>query len=89
LFEIVVDEKEVKDIVKEQISKKLDGMDLDLVFWDRKELMRRSCLSWNSIQKYFFSDPRFPKHKIGYKWYFPAEETKIFLLMWLGEQPKS
>lgn len=43
-------------------------------------------MSWNTIQENFFYDPRFPKHKIGSKWYYPAKEAEEFLLVWFEEQ---
>lgn len=65
----------------QKIDEKLKEIDSELVFWDTKELMRRTCMCWNTIQKEFFFDKHFPKRKIGSKWYFPASETKQFLLL--------
>ncbi|SDO80631.1 group-specific protein [Halobacillus aidingensis] len=86
MIQVQVDEAEIRQIYLEKIQEKLDEIDNELVFWDRKELMRRTCLSWNTILKEFFYDSRFPKHKIGSKWMFPAEQTKVFLIEWLKEQ---
>ncbi|MDP4085793.1 MAG: group-specific protein [Bacillota bacterium] len=83
-----VDEEGFKDLLLEKVEERLKQVDFDLVFWDRKELIRRTCLSWNTIQEYFFHDPRFPKFKVGSKWIFPATETREFLLTWLREQNK-
>lgn len=88
MINIHIDEQEVKKLVLEKIEEMLKDVDKDLVFWDRKELTRRTCLSWNTIQQYFFYDPRFPKYKVGSKWIFPAQETKEFLLTWLKEQSR-
>lgn len=87
MLNIQIDENEVKQLYLEKVEEKLKEVDSELVFWDRKELIRRTCISWNTIQEKFFYDPRFPKHKIGNKWYFPADETKKFLLQWISEQP--
>jgi hypothetical protein len=86
LLNIQIDEQEVKQLAIEKIEELLKDVEKDLVFWDRKELLRRTCLSWNTIQEHFFFDPRFQKHKVGAKWLFPAEATKKFLLQWLSEQ---
>ncbi|SCM00677.1 Group-specific protein [Bacillus cytotoxicus] len=43
-------------------------------------------MSWNTIQDQFFFDPRFPKFKVGQKWYFPAKQTQKFLLEWAEEK---
>ncbi|WP_397386181.1 group-specific protein [Paenibacillus sp. VCA1] len=59
---------------------------LDYVFWDTKELKRRTCMCWNTIQETFFYDPEFPKRKIGGKWYYPAREARQYLELWLMNQ---
>jgi phage pi2 protein 07 len=84
-----VDENEVRRMYSEKIAEAIKEADYELVFWDSAELKRRTCLSWNTIQDSFFFDPRFPKRKIGNKWYFPVRETRKFLETWLQEQPKS
>lgn len=86
MLNIQIDEQEVRQMLLEKLEEKLKEVDSELVFWDSKELMRRTCMSWNTIQKEFFFDPRFPKFKVGGKWYFPAEEAKKFLLEWLRER---
>lgn len=86
MLTIKVDEREVKQVLREEVQARIKAADMDLVFWDRDELERRTCMSWNSMQEKFFFDPRFPKHKVGGKWYFPADKTKAFLLDWLEEQ---
>lgn len=88
LLTVQIDEQEVRQLLLEKIEQKVKEIDAEMVFWDSKELMRRTCLSWNTIQEKFFHDPRFPKFKVGGKWLFPAEETKRFLLQWLHEQPR-
>jgi hypothetical protein len=85
---VQVDDQQVKQLYLEKIEEKMKELDAELVFWDRKELLKRTCMSWNFIMEKFFMDPRFPKHKVGAKWYFPAQETKAFLIKWLSEQPK-
>ena len=86
LISINLDEDEVKKICHEKIAELVKEVDNELIFWDSKQLMRRTCLSWNSIQALFFFDLRFPKHKVGGKWLFPAKETREFLEQWLREQ---
>lgn len=86
IIQIQVDEEIIKEMLQAAIDKKLNELDKELVFWDSKELRRRTCLSWNTIQEHFFHDPEFPKAKIGGKWLFPAKETEEFLIAWLGER---
>ena len=86
MLEVKVDEQVIQQLVKEEIQQKLKEVDSELVFWDRNELLRRTCMSWNFIQEQFFFHPDFPKYKVGTKWVFPAEKTKRFLLEWLETQ---
>lgn len=86
MLDITIDQEVVRFLLLEKIEEEIKKVNTELVFWDRKELMRRTCLSWNTILSTFFYDPRFPRHKVGSKWVFPAEETKSFLLLWLSEQ---
>jgi len=86
MLQVQIDEFAVHEEVRRQVAEKLKEADTELVFWDAKELMRRTCMSWNFIQQQFFFDPRFPKVKIGAKWYFPAREAREFLEQWLKER---
>lgn len=87
MINVQVDENEIEQIFLEELKKRLDHIELSRTLWDTNELKRHTCMSWNTIQERFFFDPRFPKYKIGGKWYFPAKETEEFLLMWIKEQP--
>lgn len=87
MLNVQIDEQEVRQLYLQKLDEKMKEIDSELVFWDRKELLKRTCLSWNTIQEYFFFDSRFPKHKVGNKWLFPADGAKKFLLQWLSEQP--
>lgn len=86
MIEVKIDEDEVKKLYMDELKKHIEKFDTDLVFWDTKELEKRTCMCMNTIQKEFFYDPRFPKRKVGNKWYYPAEKTKEFLLKWITEK---
>ncbi|GGJ61751.1 group-specific protein [Virgibacillus salexigens] len=86
MLQVQVDEEEVRRLYQKAIKKKVEEVSHDLVFWDTKELKRRTCLSWNTIQDTFFFDERFPKMKVGSKWLFPARETEKFLNEWMDER---
>jgi len=85
-MKVEVDSVEVKRICRERIEELVKEVDAEYVFWDSKELMKRSCMSWNTILQMFFHDPRLIKRKVGGKWYFPVKETREFLRQWLLEQ---
>lgn len=86
MIDVKINEVEVKQLCREKISELIKEVDAEYVFWDAKELRRRTCMSWNFIQEQFFFDQRFPKRKVGNKWYFPARQTREFLERWLDEQ---
>jgi hypothetical protein len=83
---VQVDQAEVRKLCLQKIEEALKEIDAEYVFWDSPELKRRTCMSWSAIQDTFFHDPRFIKRKIGQKWYYPARETRTFLVQWLSEQ---
>jgi hypothetical protein len=83
LINVQVDEKKIMEIVKTKISELVGQADTEFVYWDAKELMKRTCMSWNTIQDTFFFEKNFPKRKVGGKWYFPVRQTREFLEEWL------
>ncbi len=86
IMKVEVDSVEVKRICRERVEELVKEVDAEYIFWDSKELMKRTCMSWNFIQDQFFFDPRFIKRKVGTKWFFPVKETREFLREWLLEQ---
>lgn len=88
MLQVQVNEMEARQLYLEAINKKVESLDLELVYWDSNELKRRTCMSWNTIQEYFFHDKDFPKAKVGGKWYYPAKEVELFLRKWLLERVK-
>lgn len=74
---VLVKKSEYEELLEEKKSSR--------VFWDTKELKRQTCMSWNTILDNFFYDERFPKGKIGGKWFYLAEEAEIFLREWFME----
>lgn len=83
MIQIQVDQELIIQMYQDAIDTKIEELDNAVVFWDSKELKRRTNLSWNTIQDNFFHDKDFPKMKIGGKWLYPAKEAEEFLLSWL------
>lgn len=73
---------------REELQKHLSVMESKLTLWDMKELQKQTNMSVNTIKERFFYDDRFPKYRVGSKWYFPAKECEEFLLMWIKEQSR-
>lgn len=89
LVAVKIDENEVLQLFSAEIRKQVQEIENELVYWDAKELQRRTCMSWTFILDTFFHDPRFPKYKVRTKWLFPATEARQFLNMWLKEQSEN
>jgi phage pi2 protein 07 len=89
MLSLQLDEKALEDVFSKELKKRLDQLENKLTFWSMKELCKQTCLSENTIKDKFFYDERFPKHKVGGKWMFPAKECEKFLLVWIKEQPNS
>jgi hypothetical protein len=87
MLSVRINEDEFRRMAKESIDAMLKRTESELVYWDSAELKKRTCMSWDTIQATFFFDPRFPKRKVGGKWYFPARGARTFLESWLQEQP--
>ncbi|AUJ23156.1 group-specific protein [Virgibacillus dokdonensis] len=89
MIQVHVDEEEIKQLYQDAIEKRLNELDQEKVFWDSSDLKRRTSMSWNTIQDTFFHDERFPKVKLGGKWFYPAKEAQAFLIQWMEERRKS
>jgi len=88
MLEINFDENKIEEMILAEIKKKIEKVESKLIFWDFDELSRQTCMSIGNIKDKFFYDTRFPKYKVGGKWYFPSQECEAFLLQWIKEQPK-
>lgn len=84
-----LDEKVIEQRFLEELKKRLDRIEQCRTLWDMKELCKQTSMSENNIKEKFFYDSRFPKFKVGGKWYFPSAECEEFLLMWIKEQPRN
>lgn len=81
-----IDQEAIERALREELQKRLDELETHVTLWDMKELQRQTNMSVNTIREHFFYDERFPKYRVGSKWYFPAEECAKFLVTWLKEQ---
>lgn len=89
MLTVQIDEAQVREEIRRRIAELVKEVDAEYVFWDTEELKRRTCMCWNTILSTFFYDPRFPKAKIGGKWYFPARQAREFLERWFEEQRRN
>lgn len=86
MLTVQIDANEIKKMAHQKIAEIVKIVDAEYVYWDSAELKKRTCMSMETIQATFFYDSRFPKYKIGGKWYYPARETRVFLEQWILEQ---
>lgn len=86
MLDIKIDEQKIEELFLQELRKRLDQIERRKTLWDMKELCKQTSMSENTIKDKFFYDERFPKYKIGGKWYFSALESERFLLMWIKEQ---
>lgn len=83
MIQIKLDNERLEKVFMTEVKQYLNQLQNEDVFWDIRKLEQKVCMSINTMKKHFFYNDDFPKYKVGGKWYFPAEETKRFLLMWL------
>lgn len=83
MIQVKVDDVYIEKKFQEELKIRLDRLQYEKTFWDMNELCKQTNMSVNTIKDNFFYDDDFPKYKVGGKWYFPAEETREFLLNWI------
>lgn len=86
MIQIQLDQEQIEETFKQELKARLDELEAEEVFWDMSDLQQKTRMSVNTMKDHFFYDDRFPKYQVGRKWYFPAKETREFLLHWLKEQ---
>ncbi len=89
ILSISLNKKAIQEILQIEIQKRLAELKTDVVFWDLKELSRRTNMSIPFIKEQFFFNHDFPKYKVGTKWLMPSKETEEYLNTWLKQQPRS
>lgn len=89
MITLELDNEQIENIFEKELKKRLDEIEEYITLWDMKELQRQTSMSVNTIKEKFFYDDRFPKYRVGNKWYFPAKECRDFLTRWIKEQPEN
>lgn len=89
MLSLEIDQEVVERAFKEELRRRLDQLEESVTIWDTKELQRQTNMSINTMKEWFFYDERFPKYRVGSKWYFPAKECAEFLVKWIKEQPQN
>lgn len=86
---IQVDDEVVQNIILEQLKDNLAEINNEKVFYTMDDLQEITGFSKGHMMNTFFHDKRFAKirRKVGRKWLFPVQDTRLFLLDWIKEQP--
>ncbi|HER2162591.1 DNA-binding protein [Peribacillus phoenicis] len=88
MFEIKVDEDQLKSLYQAEIQKKLDQIEFESLLMNSKQLCKMLSLSWPTVEKVFLSNPDFPSIKIGSKWLFNRNEVQSYINKWSLEMRK-
>ncbi|RHW31507.1 DNA-binding protein [Neobacillus notoginsengisoli] len=88
MFELKLDENELRAMFQMEVQKRLDRMELDSMLLDSKKLCQMLSLSWPTIEKTFLSDPNFPKMRVGTKWMFNRNEVQAYIDRWSADKRK-
>lgn len=82
MFDITVDQEELKSLYLEEVKKRLDEIELQTMLMDSKQLKKMLSLSWPTIEKVFLSDPNFPSMRVGNKWVFHRRKVEEYINIW-------
>ncbi|MGI1830727.1 group-specific protein [Bacillus safensis] len=53
MIEVKIDKEEVRKLYLEELEKHLKKLDIELLFWNTKELERQTSMCMNTMQKSF------------------------------------
>lgn len=89
MFEIKVDNEELKRLYLVEVQKRLEEIELQSLLMDTKQLCKMLSLSWPTVEKTFLSDPNFPRLRIGKKWVFNRKEIQTYIDSWSKQTKKN
>lgn len=76
------DENELKKLYQDEIRKRMDEIEEQMLLIDAKELCKRLSLSRPTVEKLFIYNPNFPSMRVGKKWVFNSKEVEEFINRW-------
>lgn len=89
MFEIKMDDEELKSLYLAEVQKRLDNLELQSLLMDTKQLCKMLSLSWPTVEKIFLSDPNFPSIRVGKKWLFNRKQVQEYIDRWSVEITKN
>lgn len=82
MFNINLNENELKTIYLEEVQKRLDVWEQQTLLMDMKELCKILSLSRPTVEKLFIFNPDFPSMRVGKKWLFNRKEVEEYIKSW-------
>lgn len=82
MFNISLNEDELKTIYLEEVQKRLEDWEQQTLLMDMKELCKMLSLSRPTVEKLFIYNPHFPSMRVGKKWLFNRKEVEEYINHW-------
>jgi excisionase family DNA binding protein len=82
MFNISLNENELKTIYLEEVQKRLEDWEQQTLLMDMKELCKMLSLSRPTVEKLFIYNKDFPSLRVGKKWLFPRKEVEEYIKRW-------
>ncbi|SDZ59754.1 DNA binding domain-containing protein, excisionase family [Evansella caseinilytica] len=82
MFNISLNEDELKKLYLDEIRKRVDDIENQMALIDTKELCKMLSLSRPTVEKLFIYNPDFPSMRVGKKWLFNRKEVEEYINRW-------
>ncbi|WP_404459350.1 helix-turn-helix domain-containing protein [Sutcliffiella horikoshii] len=82
MLNITLDENELKKLYLEEVRKRVEGIEEQMLLIDIKELCKMLSLSRPTVEKLFIYNPKFPAMRVGKKWLFNRKEVEEYIKRW-------
>ncbi|MFB3166559.1 helix-turn-helix domain-containing protein [Neobacillus sp. 179-C4.2 HS] len=82
MLNISLDESELKKLYLEEVRKRADVFEEQMLLIDTKELCKMLSLSRPTVEKLFIFNPDFPSMRVGKKWLFNRKEVEEYINRW-------
>jgi excisionase family DNA binding protein len=82
MLNISVNDDELKKLYLEEVRKRVDEIEEQMLLIDTKELCKMLSLSRPTVEKLFIYNQDFPSMRVGKKWLFPRKEVEEYIRRW-------
>lgn len=88
MLNISLDENELKKVYLEEVRKRVEEIEEQMLLIDTKELCKMLSLSRPTVEKLFINNKEFPSLRVGKKWLFPRKEVEEYIKRWSNDVRK-